>query len=506
MIDLSTALKHYNREEVKAEIVRLSANKEVVGSYGGKGYGKRPDIIQYPNDILELVRQGVTSFHCSEEIWKSPLQLSTDMHRKDIEELRTGWDLVIDIDCPYWEYSKLITHLVIKAFKRHGIKSISCKFSGNKGFHIAIPFRAFPEKVHGKETKLLFPDGLRRVALYLMHYIDSPETGYEFSNEILKKTSIDDFAKLLGKDVAEIMKTVCIGCGSKINITKNKVEFVCSQCGKIEIGSEDDRVKICEQCKKIMERHEIGSEDKCKKCGKTKFQEKFDPSLIIDIDTVLISSRHLYRMCYSLHEKSGLVSIPVEIDKVLEFEKEQAKPQNIKFDIKFLDGAGIMVGEGRNLIIQAFDFKPVMEEVEEEKKVYGSFEDFQNAIPEDFFPPCIKKALNGMEDGKKRFLFVLINFLTCSGWSYDKIDELIKEWNPKNKERLRQVYIKGQLNSSKMKKEKIPPPNCPIGQEPGNYYCDLQICTPDPLCGKIKNPVQYAKRKTYYLRKDKKKK
>ena len=44
------------------------------------------------------------------------------------------------------------------------------------------------------------------------------------------------------------------------------------------------------------------------------------------------------------------------------------------------------------------------------------------------------------------------------------------------------------------------PPNC----SNKNYYPDLHICSPDSLCQKIKNPVNYSRRKTFYLNKQKK--
>ena len=124
----------------------------------------------------------------------------------------------------------------------------------------------------------------------------------------------------------------------------------------------------------------------------------------------------------------------------------------------------------------------------------------ENAIPEKFFPPCIQNVLKGLEDGKKRSLFILTNFLTSVGWDYNKIEEKLKQWNKVNNEPLREVVLVGQLRYHKQKKKKILPPNC----QNGMYYKDFNICKPDQLCSKIKNPVQYAKRKTYYLNKAKK--
>ena len=117
MIDIGTVLRHYKREDIQKEMILHSQNKEVVGSFKGEGYAKRPDTLSYPRDIIELAKTGITSFHASEELWSNPLQLDPLLKKQDIEKLRIGWDLVIDIDCQYWPYSKLITDLVVKAIK-----------------------------------------------------------------------------------------------------------------------------------------------------------------------------------------------------------------------------------------------------------------------------------------------------------------------------------------------------------------------------------------------------
>ena len=118
MLDLSTVLKHYKREDIQKEMVLHAKNKEVVGSFKGEGYAKRPDILAYPRDVLELAKQGVTSFHASEELWSNPLRLDPLLKKQEIENLWIGWDLVIDIDCPYWIYSKIIADLIVKALKQ----------------------------------------------------------------------------------------------------------------------------------------------------------------------------------------------------------------------------------------------------------------------------------------------------------------------------------------------------------------------------------------------------
>src|SRR3989304_3195882 len=86
-------------------IFTISQNRETVPRYF-EGFGKRPDNFQYQGDIFELVKKGATSFHCSEELWNDPLAISTSMTEKQLKESRIGWDLLLDIDSQYLDYSK----------------------------------------------------------------------------------------------------------------------------------------------------------------------------------------------------------------------------------------------------------------------------------------------------------------------------------------------------------------------------------------------------------------
>src|SRR4030042_3266280 len=112
MLLLSKALKLYKRRDVQEEIIANAHNREIAIKYGEKGFGKRPDVLKYPNDILDLAKQGATSFHASEELWINPLQLDPMLSRKELEQLRSGWDLVLDIDCEVLEYSALAADLL----------------------------------------------------------------------------------------------------------------------------------------------------------------------------------------------------------------------------------------------------------------------------------------------------------------------------------------------------------------------------------------------------------
>ncbi|MBR9677628.1 hypothetical protein GOV04_05810 [Candidatus Woesearchaeota archaeon] len=418
-MDNKTVEQYYSRPQIAKAIFEASTKREVAFRFGDKGFGKRPDTIEYPTDVIELAKQGVSSFHVSEEHWKNVHQVSPTLKKKELENLRSGWDLVLDIDCEHWDYSKACANLLVGALKHHGVKSISVKFSGNKGFHIGVPFKAFPDKVQDVQTRLLFPEGARRVAEYLAVMIKK-----HLAEAILK---IDDLDAVIGKTGKPYEELVVNG--------------------------------------------------------------EFNPYAVLDIDTVLISSRHLYRMPYSFHEKSGLVSVPINPDKIMNFDKSMARPQIVSMDYKFLDTSNTVPGEASKLLVQAFDYKP--EVTVEEKKNDRVYEDLQEAIPEQLFPPCVNLMLAGMNDGKKRSLFILTNFLSSCGWDYEQIEKRLLEWNKKNAEPLRQNILISHLRYHKRRKEKILPPNC----DNKAYYVDMRFCKPDNLCNKIKNPVQYAKRK-----------
>ncbi|MEK6984670.1 MAG: DNA primase small subunit domain-containing protein [Nanoarchaeota archaeon] len=441
MIPIHVSLNYYKRRDIQEEIIANSKDREVVAKFNDN-FGKRPDVLRHPSDILELAKQGATSFHASEELWRNALQLNTSLRRHDLDSLRIGWDLVLDIDCGFFEYSKIAADLVIKALKFYNVSSISCKFSGNRGFHIGVPFEAFPEKIRNEETKNLFPDAPRKIALYIKDMIKKPlgEKIMEFENNdfnaVIKKT---------GKKMAELTYY-------------------------------DGETRI------------------------------LNAEPFLDIDSLLISPRHLYRMPYSLHEKSGLASTPLNPEKVLLFGKELAIPKNVRISKHgFLYKGDIESHEARRLLMEALDFsiKRDASNLKSEKKIDMP----EKALPEELFPPCIRLILNGLEDGRKRALFILLNYLTSIGWDYEMIEKKLIEWNSKNKESLREAYLIGQLRYHKQARKIVLPPNCPKRENnlvlfnQQNYYSDLRICCPDSLCAKIKNPAQYTTRKSWLMSK-----
>ncbi|HLC81732.1 MAG TPA: DNA primase small subunit domain-containing protein [Candidatus Nanoarchaeia archaeon] len=423
MLNKSITLKYYKRLEIQRELVQHAENKEVGLRYNDS-FGSRPDILTYPRDVIELALKGLTSFHASEELWENPLALNSNLSKKELDQLRLGWDLVLDIDCAIMEYSRICADLIIQFLKYCQVQDVSCKFSGNKGFHIGVPFEAFPRQVGDKPTRELFPEAPKKIAFYIKENIKE-----ELAKRIMQFENND------------------------FNAVKNKIaepDIIIRQ----EINSYGDKIA------------------------------KLNVDTFLAIDTILISSRHLYRMPYSLHEKSGLVSLPLNPEKVLEFEKPLAQPEKVLRPLFGFLQRKVQGESARRLLAQALDFEVKLEEKIEKR----NFEEInlESPIKEDFFPPCLKKLLSGMADGKKRGVFVLSNFLGKIGWSKDDIQKFITIWNEKNPEKLREVYLKGQLNSFRPG-ERLPP-NCSNRA----YYKDMGICHPDSLCSRIRNPVNYT--------------
>ncbi|MBN1275183.1 hypothetical protein JXA12_02735 [Candidatus Woesearchaeota archaeon] len=469
---IAKTLSFYKLPEVRRALVEQARDKEVSVRFQ-TFFGKRPDALFNEGDVLELAKKKASSFHCSEELWSNPLLIQTGMGRKDVEELRTGWDLILDVDCPYWPLSKLITHLFIKALEAHGIAAVTAKFSGNKGFHVAVPFQSFPEMFQGQKTKDLFPEAPRRIAYYLLdylveHYLEERDDHLLFDGQY--RISKERLAKRLGKRVEDL---------TTAQEEERKVHLLCPSCGLIAKTDQEGGTNLCPSCGAIMQEHVTRQR-------RREGPARFDPLTIIEVDTILLAHRHLYRMPYSFHEKSELVSVPVDKDRVLSFKKSQAEPDAVDFSIPFLDRSAAVPEEATKLLIAAYDSDPKLEEDVAEKKEYAIPEE---AIPEEYFPPCIHAMLSGLKDGRKRALFTLINFLRGAGWSFEQIEDRLDEWNQQNEEPLRQVIIKGRLRYERAKKDAAPPHNCK------RYYQDFGVCRPDEFCDRIKNPLQYARLK-----------
>ncbi len=414
-MSMHDAYSYYSREDVQQAILRISENREVVGVFRDGGFSTRPNTILYPKDITMLVNSGAVAFHGSLERWSNPMSIGSENYEKG----RIGWDLILDLDCEDTEHGKVAAKVLVWALKKHGVKSVYTKFTGGTGFHLGVPFEAFPENIDYRKTSAQYPDIARKTANYIREFMRE-----KFEKKLLEKWSIEELAKAVDIDAGKLM-------------TKDGI----------------------------------------------------DPFRIVDVDPVLISPRHLFRLPYSLHEKSRLVSLPLKISQLDDFRKEDASPEKVRFIRDFLGSAE--PGEAGMLVTEAVDWSV---KHEKKKKESGRIFRPRKPIPLELAPPCIKKILSGIGDGKKRSVLVLINYLSSLGWSWEKITELMLDWNMKNTPKLGDNYIKSQIRWHENRGSPKPPPNCTnMG-----YYESFGVCAPDKVCGgskkTIKNPVNYAMR------------
>ncbi len=472
---------YYSRKEIQNAIFDFCKNRETVPRYL-EGFGKRPDCLDYPNDIFNYSKNGATSFHCSEELWQNPLDIKTEMSKEDYNKIRIGWDFLIDIDSKYFDYSKIAAKLLIQALEHHGINNIGIKFSGNKGFHIIIPFKSFPKEVNGKKTKDMFPEWPRLIADYLTDLIHD-----QITEEILNLSNETDIESK-GNSIYQIL---CKRCGKKI-IEKQIGKYVCPnlKCRSVVNSMKSNRKQmVCPSCNSKMNRVEMQKVYFCENCNLNSqknpelFEKKATAKELIDVvDIILVSPRHLFRVPYSLHEKTALSSIVLKKEDLPNFKPVDADPLKIKEINNFIPDS--QENEARYLLYQALD-KAEIKEVKTEKKNFSnnSSIDIKGLkITEDMFPQVIKNILKGIEkDGRKRALYILLSFFFSLGFSKEYVQSKIYEWNEKNYNKLPQNYIDSQVSWFEKKKPMPPNYDKPIYQEFGVI----------PESG-IKNPINYT--------------
>lgn len=396
-------VKHYSNPKVQNEMLRIAKDREIAGAYKDDSYSKRPDILIYPKDILERVKRGIVAFHCSVEKWNQPMQLSSDLKRSEIENLRKGFDFVIDLDCKSkLEHSVITAEVIYKFLNDLGVKP-TIKFSGSRGFHLAIAEEAFPKVVDFKEIRKRYPD--------------VPQALASFVKEKIKERLLEELVDFEG-GVASLVKTV-------------------------------------------------------------PSVSELSPYEFVNIETNW-GNRHLFRMPYSFHTKTWLVSLPIKIEQLKNFKLDLARPENMKVNDFLINKEG----EATEFLLQALDWSAKFMKKEEIKPALR-LPKFRKPIPEEYFPVCIKQILNGISDGKKRSVFTLMTFLRAVNWDNERIEERIKEWNSLNKPPLREQFIKSQLKWHLRQSRELLPPN----SDSDLFYKSIGIAH-DKNCGK--NPVNDA--------------
>jgi len=505
---------YYSNPKIQEAIFNFSKDREVIPRYF-EGFGKRPDTIQYPSDIKNLVAKGATSFHASEEIWKNPLEINSDMSQSEMSEIRKSWDLLIDIDSPFLDYSKIAAISIIEELEAHGIENYGIKFSGSKGFHIIVPASAFPESFQDQETKKMFPEWPRAISQYLMYKIRS-----KYNKEVTKLDinfdALKERTKLSKEDVTEticpnceksakkgiIVKYECPECKSQIQrpnskITKRKLMCTNNSCpGYLEVVEKRDYF-YCENCnyssfdKKLKSDKKVIHTKAAKQGYSQDFEEQISGEKIASLDLVLVAPRHLFRSPYSLHEKTSLASAVITKDQIHSFAPKDANPLKVKV-LNFYPSP--KPGEATQLLESAVEWKKTQEDQEDQHvltKKYKNFEKINietDSIPEDLFPKPIKKLLKGLPEGRKRGLFVLLTFLRSLNFSPEYINSHVREWNKLNDPPLKEGYVKSQIDWHLKQKKQILPPN----YKNDNFYKDLKLLDVYP---KDKNPIPEVLRK-----------
>ncbi len=213
---------------------------------------------------------------------------------------------------------------------------------------------------------------------------------------------------------------------------------------------------------------------------------ELSPFFFVDVENTW-GSRHMFRAPFSLNEKKWLVSVPINENQIKDFSESMALPKNVVKQKHPLFFRG-QENEAEGLLIQALDWfsKQPKELPRKDKKV-----SYENKIPEEMFPPCIKLAFQGLADGRKRTVFTLANFLRMMNWSWPEIEDRMLQWNEKNAPPLQTNLILTQIRSYMRNEYK--PGNCDSGQ----FITSIGLCQPDVICKSntdkitIKNPIAY---------------
>jgi hypothetical protein len=493
---------YYSNPKIQEAILKFAKDREVVPRYF-EGFGKRPDMLQYPSDIQGLVKKGATSFHASEELWEDPLSIDSESSIRELSGQRKSWDLLIDIDSPFLDCSNIAARLIIEALEQNGIKNYGIKFSGSKGFHIMISGKAFPKIYDDKNTSEMFPEWPRAICGYLMDYIKE-DYNKEAGNVLTDFEAIKRRTKLTKEQLTEVN---CKNCGQKaekggiavfscpvcrmkverknVVTTKKRLKCLSNDCAGVLVLRDSKNYIYCENCN--------DPDNENLKLNSDKHPEMFEnvqgvsAEKVANLDLVLVASRHLFRMPYSLHEKTSLSSVVLDKMQLEKFSPSDAKPLNVKVK-DFMPNN--FEGEGKRLLSAALDWRKGRELMEEkimDKKYKGkknkTFEkvEFKN-VTDDMYPPAITKLLKGLEEGRKRGLFVLLTFLKSIGKTPEEINKKVREWNEKNDPPLKEGYVKSQVDWHIRQRKQILPPN----YSNDSFYRDIGLIDKVP---KVKNPL-----------------
>lgn len=391
---------HYSKK-ICSEIKRIAQGKEIAVEYGKGKFGQRPMVVNYPGDVVSLVKAGARAFHCSVETWRNPMELKTES--PSLDSLRTGWDYLIDIDSNVgWEFARQAALVITERLEQdYGITDCSIKFSGRRGFHIIVPFETFPKDIGGIATERTYPE--------------------------------------LPRKMTEHLKNLCRG--------------------DLE--------------------EELADLDIEKKSS--------NPYAYAEIDSAVFTSRHMFRMPYSFHLGTYLISIPLDRKGLKHFKIKDAKPENVKIKDNFF--CRETISDATEFIrASLFEYECRRAEPKEGKTDPKYQRTALSKVAAEDFPPCIKKMLQGMSDGRKRAAFLFTTYLLNAGWRKEEAELQLIQWNEQNKPPLRRQDLLAPLKGQLKLKRPLLPPNCSNQA----HYKEINVCEPDGFCARVKNPLAYT--------------
>ncbi|MCK5040614.1 MAG: hypothetical protein KAR87_06615 [Candidatus Aenigmarchaeota archaeon] len=510
---------HYSRQDIINSLYENSRDKEMVPVFYSTQYGRRPTCAEYPGDIIGWIKQGASSFHCSIENWKNPMTITNS--KFEMDNNRLSFDLLFDIDADKGiEFAQIAAILLVEELRKHSIKNIYAKFSGNRGFHVAISHKTMPNNIGGKETRLMYPLLLQQTASYL--------------RAMIKEKLAAQYAKVLNKNITNPYEYVDIEENwsnrhlFRMPYSLNEKTYLASivldidkikdfkkedaEIGKIKEvrpfltkGNPDESQNLLIRANDYFsfEENRIFKEKKQEKTigFERKVKTKTKDYLENEIIKLPRSKRKAYRDALESSGTLVFTNTPSKKKSGMKLINEEAELTTKEKTIYELFVSGIKESD---IILsskkETLHFIPPEVANRIRSMKYSSN---TATIALDKFPPCVKTILAGLDDGKKRAVFILINFLSSCGWEKEEMKQLLLEWNAKNTEPLKENYILSQLNYAKEGESATPPPNC----NKSGYYKDIGVCHRDEFCieKNIKNPVSYATRKAK-LKKSKRKK
>lgn len=184
-------LEYYANDFVIKQLLENSQDREVAGAFWDGTYDQRPNILQFPSDILQMVKKGVTSFHFSVEHWTNPMAITTNIENYD--KFRKGWDVIIDIDSKMGlGESKIAARLVCELLEKYDIKNAGIKFSGRRGFHIVLPWIMFPKAIDYMPAEKLYPAVPRAISGFIREKIKD-----DLMKELIKSKGAESLLSII---------------------------------------------------------------------------------------------------------------------------------------------------------------------------------------------------------------------------------------------------------------------------------------------------------------------